>query len=86
VASSIVLNGETATSYLLVLNAKDMSEVARAQVPHHVPFGFHGTHRHTSSLALGRNSSSGSLTNARAWWDIAPGNFFGEHDLNSDVM
>ncbi|ELR11487.1 dioxygenase, putative [Acanthamoeba castellanii str. Neff] len=41
---SIVLNGETATSYLLVLNAKDMSELARAQVPHHIPFGFHGAH------------------------------------------
>ena len=27
-----MLNGETATSYLLVLNAKDMSELARAQV------------------------------------------------------
>jgi carotenoid cleavage dioxygenase-like enzyme len=39
-----VLNGETATSYLLVLNAKDLSELARAQVPHHVPFGFHGAH------------------------------------------
>jgi carotenoid cleavage dioxygenase-like enzyme len=52
VVSSIVLNGETATSYLLVLNAKDMSEAARAQVPHHVPFGFHGTLHRTSTPPL----------------------------------
>ena len=32
------------TSFLLVLDARDMSELARASVPHHIPFGFHGVH------------------------------------------
>jgi len=27
-----------------VLDAGDLSELARARVPHHVPFGFHGQH------------------------------------------
>ncbi|ELR21057.1 betacarotene 15,15'-monooxygenase 1, putative [Acanthamoeba castellanii str. Neff] len=39
---SIVLSGATAKSFLLVLDAKDLSELARAQLPHHIPFGFHG--------------------------------------------
>ena len=30
------------TSFLLVLDASDLSELARAEVPHHIPFGFHG--------------------------------------------
>jgi beta,beta-carotene 9',10'-dioxygenase len=39
---SVVLDSGTGTSFLLVLDAHDLSEVARAAVPHHIPFGFHG--------------------------------------------
>ena len=41
---SVVLEPERGTSSLLVLDAGDLSELARARVPHHVPFGFHGQH------------------------------------------
>ena len=41
---SVVLDGTSRTSYLLVLDARDLSEMARAAVPHHIPFGFHGVH------------------------------------------
>jgi torulene dioxygenase len=41
---SIVLNGGTGTSYLLCLNARDMTEVGRADCAAAVGFGFHGTH------------------------------------------
>jgi beta,beta-carotene 9',10'-dioxygenase len=30
------------TSFLLVLDAADLHELARAHAPHHIPFGFHG--------------------------------------------
>ena len=30
------------SSFLLVLDARTLTEVGRAQVPHHIPFGFHG--------------------------------------------
>jgi carotenoid cleavage dioxygenase-like enzyme len=39
---SVVLDAAAGTSFLLVLDAADLSERARAQVPHHIPFGFHG--------------------------------------------
>jgi carotenoid cleavage dioxygenase-like enzyme len=39
---SVVLDAGTASSYLLVLDAGDMSELGRVLVPHHIPFGFHG--------------------------------------------
>ncbi|HEV7769100.1 MAG TPA: carotenoid oxygenase family protein [Solirubrobacterales bacterium] len=39
---SVVLEGGSDCSYLLVLDAATMEEVGRARVPHHVPFGFHG--------------------------------------------
>ncbi|MEI2701801.1 MAG: carotenoid oxygenase family protein [Baekduia sp.] len=39
---SVVLDGATGTSFLLVLDAADLSEIARAEAPHRVPFGFHG--------------------------------------------
>lgn len=39
---SVVLDAAGASSYLLVLDAGDMSELGRARVPHHIPFGFHG--------------------------------------------
>ena len=39
---SVVLDAERASSFLLVLDARDLSELARAEVPHHVPYSFHG--------------------------------------------
>jgi beta,beta-carotene 9',10'-dioxygenase len=40
---SVVLDADAGTSFLLVLDAADLTELARAQAPHHIPFGFHGT-------------------------------------------
>jgi beta,beta-carotene 9',10'-dioxygenase len=39
---SVVLDAQAGRSFLLVLDAADLSELARAQAPHHIPFGFHG--------------------------------------------
>jgi beta,beta-carotene 9',10'-dioxygenase len=39
---SVVLDGRTGNSFLLVLDAGSMQEIARAEVPHQIPFGFHG--------------------------------------------
>jgi carotenoid cleavage dioxygenase-like enzyme len=39
---SVVLDGRAGTSFLLVLDAATLTELARAEVPHHIPFGFHG--------------------------------------------
>jgi beta,beta-carotene 9',10'-dioxygenase len=39
---SVVLDAAAEASFLLVLDAADLSELARARVPHHIPFGFHG--------------------------------------------
>jgi carotenoid cleavage dioxygenase-like enzyme len=39
---SIVLDAAAERSLLLVLDARDLSELARAGVPHHIPFSFHG--------------------------------------------
>jgi carotenoid cleavage dioxygenase-like enzyme len=39
---SVVLDAGAGTSFLLVLDASDLSELARAEAPHHIPFGFHG--------------------------------------------
>jgi carotenoid cleavage dioxygenase-like enzyme len=39
---SVVLDGRTERSFLLVLDARTLEELARAEVPHHIPFGFHG--------------------------------------------
>jgi beta,beta-carotene 9',10'-dioxygenase len=39
---SVVLDADAGASFLLVLDAADLSELARAQAPHHIPFGFHG--------------------------------------------
>lgn len=40
---SVVLDGPAGKSYLLVLDAKDMTEVARAHIDGIIGFGFHGT-------------------------------------------
>ena len=39
---SVVLDGKKGTSFLLVLDASSFHEIARAEVPHHIPFSFHG--------------------------------------------
>jgi carotenoid cleavage dioxygenase-like enzyme len=39
---SVVLDAVAETSFLLVLDAADLHELARASVPHHIPFSFHG--------------------------------------------
>jgi carotenoid cleavage dioxygenase-like enzyme len=39
---SVVLDARAGSSFLLVLDAADLGELARAEVPHHIPFGFHG--------------------------------------------
>jgi len=39
---SVVLDARAQRSFLLVLDAADLTELARAEVPHHIPFGFHG--------------------------------------------
>ncbi len=39
---SVVLDAPAQSSFLLVLDAATLAERARARVPHHIPFGFHG--------------------------------------------
>lgn len=39
-----VLDPETARSAVVVLDAADMTELARARTPHALPFGFHGSY------------------------------------------
>jgi beta,beta-carotene 9',10'-dioxygenase len=46
---SVVLDTRAATSYLLILDASTFKELARAEVPHHIPFGIHGNHIPASS-------------------------------------
>jgi beta,beta-carotene 9',10'-dioxygenase len=42
VALSVVLDTRAGRSFLLVLDAGSWQELARAEAPHHIPFGFHG--------------------------------------------
>jgi carotenoid cleavage dioxygenase-like enzyme len=39
---SVVFDSATSRSFLLVLDAASFEEQARAEAPHHIPFGFHG--------------------------------------------
>jgi beta,beta-carotene 9',10'-dioxygenase len=39
---SVVLDASAERSFLLILDAATFEEVARAEAPHHIPFGFHG--------------------------------------------
>jgi beta,beta-carotene 9',10'-dioxygenase len=39
---SVVFDSARATSFMLVLDSATLEELARAEVPHHVPYGFHG--------------------------------------------
>jgi carotenoid cleavage dioxygenase-like enzyme len=43
VVLSVVLDTRRGASFLLVLDAASFQEVARAEAPHHIPFGFHGS-------------------------------------------
>jgi carotenoid cleavage dioxygenase-like enzyme len=42
---SVILDADAGASYLLVLDARTFTELARVHVPHHIPFGFHGMFR-----------------------------------------
>jgi beta,beta-carotene 9',10'-dioxygenase len=42
VALSVVLDTSSGRSFMLVLDAQTWQEIARAEAPQHVPFGFHG--------------------------------------------
>jgi beta,beta-carotene 9',10'-dioxygenase len=42
VVLSVVLDAAARRSFLLVLDAGSFEELARAEAPHHIPFGFHG--------------------------------------------
>jgi beta,beta-carotene 9',10'-dioxygenase len=48
---SVVLDSRRGTSFLLVLDAGSLAELARAEVPHHIPFGFHGNYFARSDAA-----------------------------------
>lgn len=50
---TVVLDGYVERSYLLVLNAKDLTEVGRAEVPGPVAFGFHGTFKGSETRYTG---------------------------------
>jgi len=41
---SVVLDARSARSFLLVLDAGSLAEIARAECPHHIPFSFHGNY------------------------------------------
>jgi beta,beta-carotene 9',10'-dioxygenase len=41
---SVVLDTRKAASFLLILDASTFRELARADAPHHIPFGFHGNY------------------------------------------
>lgn len=52
---TVVLDGIAGKSYLLALNAKDLTEMGRANVDGVIGFGFHGLH---TKAGLGTNMSS----------------------------
>jgi beta,beta-carotene 9',10'-dioxygenase len=52
---SVVLDGRRGNSFLLVLDAGSLEERARAEVPHHIPFGFHGAFTTRVALLTRRN-------------------------------
>jgi len=39
---SVVFDSHSGNSFMLVLDAAEMTELARAEAPHHIPYGFHG--------------------------------------------
>jgi carotenoid cleavage dioxygenase-like enzyme len=53
---SVVLDARLGTSFLLVLDAQTLRELARAECPHQIPFGLHGSYY----PGPGTNVASGS--------------------------
>ena len=49
---SVVLDARRNRSFLLVLNAANLTEIARAECRHHIPFGFHGNYFPASGRQL----------------------------------
>ncbi len=49
---SVVLDARKTTSLLLILDASTFGELARAELPHHIPFGFHGNYLAAQSVPL----------------------------------
>jgi hypothetical protein len=41
---SVVLDAKKASSFLLILDASSFRELTRAEVSHHIRFGFHGNY------------------------------------------
>ncbi|HRF94038.1 MAG TPA: carotenoid oxygenase family protein, partial [Aggregatilineales bacterium] len=39
----VVLDSQKGNSFMLALDAHTMTELGRATVPQHIPFGFHGS-------------------------------------------
>jgi carotenoid cleavage dioxygenase-like enzyme len=56
---SVVLAPADDASFLLALDATDLSEIGRARVPHHIPFGFHGNYFASAGNGVGEGGSSG---------------------------
>ena len=54
---SVVLDGRKGNSFLLVLDARSLEELARAEVPHHIPFGFHGAFANGLATSAPSNGS-----------------------------
>jgi carotenoid cleavage dioxygenase-like enzyme len=48
---SVVLDTRMAASFLLILDAATFRELARAEAPHHIPFGFHGEYLASANRA-----------------------------------
>ena len=57
---SVVLDTRRGASFLLILDAATFQEVARAEAPHHIPFGFHGSFL----IEEGADSPTGGQTSA----------------------
>lgn len=51
---SVVLDARRGTSFVLVLDAQTLAEIARAECPHHIPFSFHGNYFPELSGAHGK--------------------------------
>lgn len=49
---SVVLDAQRNRSFLLVLDAASLTEIARAECPHHIPLGFHGNYFPTGGQQL----------------------------------
>ena len=63
---SIVLDTTTGCSSLVILDARDLSELACAQAPHHIPFHFHGEffEHHSRRARQPRAPASSAVTRA----------------------